>query len=313
MLRLLSQTLDQSMGAEFAVYLDAQSLGRPNEEQSVSKARTFKNWSGSIDFEKSRVLLIDNADQSADEALQQLTHLAGISREPPVVLRSISLPAYMYMSTDERVNHMFKVVMLAEQWPRTDIERMLRSSIASCQNASNPFDDATFRLLASYSLGLPGLATDLATACLQFASGIGVSHVGKGLADRVASILHYGRALAIAQGEAKLEGTKAEIALEALREFYLKGEIRRGWIVSEFSDLARSTLAYHLRDLVGSDILLPERLGFRMRYRIARPVRSALQIAGQRWTRVATTDEDKRRVSINAKVGMVGVLGEDDG
>jgi DNA-binding transcriptional ArsR family regulator len=79
--------------------------------------------------------------------------------------------------------------------------------------------------------------------------------------------------------EIKLDGTKYKVALEILIQFFMQGHnVERTFIISHFSEMASSTLSYHLKDLINSGIVKQERIGYKVFYVISRPVRSALEI-----------------------------------
>ena len=279
LLKLLAQTLNQSMGRNFAVFADpANTWSESSTRQDGGEIDAFQAWASRIDFRVTRLVLVDNADFHMRGMLERFVRLEGLSGEPPLTVCSVAYPTFTYAMREESLSKAFRVHLSVQEREKIEIERMLRTSVASCRTSVDPFDDAAYRSIASYSLGLPGLATDLATYCLQFASGVGISLISKKTVERIAAALSFGPALSLVQGTMKLEGTKADIASRALQEFYLNNEIRRSQLLSAFSNLARSTLAYHFKDLINDEMLISERFGFRVRYGIPKPVRSALQL-----------------------------------
>ena len=288
LLHLLSETLDISMGSGFAEYVDA---ARTWGGQEVGEGSLgFRTWAGSIDFGTTRLLLVDNIDRLVDRVPQFLDLLAGMTKNPLTLVLGVNLPTYWYLVGNRNLSKTFPISMQVPQQEPREIEGWLKSSIRSSAGGSEPFDEIAYQTLASYSLGLPGLAANFTQDCLRVASNLGVTRLRRPLITRIADMLLYSQGVRIADGQIRLEGTKAEIAWEALRELYLRGEVRRGWIVEVFAEnLARSTLSYHLRDLVEDQILIPARFGFRMHYKVARPVRAALQILQSRRTRAENT------------------------
>jgi energy-coupling factor transporter ATP-binding protein EcfA2 len=283
LLKLLAQTLNQSMGNNFAVFVDASGVWSGSVSDQVrSGIGGFQAWLSTVDFQVTRLVLLDNADSSINGIIQSFNQSDSLSEEPPVTVCSVSYPTYRYAMREEPLSKTFKVHLSVQEREKPEIERMLRTSVASCRTSSDPFDDGAYKSIASYSLGLPGLAADLSTFCLQYASGVGLSQISRKTVEKIATALSFGRALSLMQGAMKLEGTKADIASRALQEFYLNNEIRRSELLSAFSNLARSTLAYHFKDLINDEILASERFGFRVRYEIPKPVRSALQLIENR-------------------------------
>ena len=80
--------------------------------------------------------------------------------------------------------------------------------------------------------------------------------------------------------EIKLDGTKYKVALEILTQFFIQGHnVERTLIISRFSEMATSSLSYHLKDLINDGIIKQERIGYyKVYYFIPKVLRSALQL-----------------------------------
>ena len=144
-------------------------------------------------------------------------------------------------------------------------------------DSSIPFDEATIDDIIEYSLGLPGAATRLALLCLRNAYQIGVKIIDKSIVERVVSNEGYDIASELFHQKIRLEGTKYKVAREILTQYYLSGcAVERTIIISRFSEMATSTLSYHLKDLINDGIIKQERIGFKVYYFIPKPIRSAL-------------------------------------
>jgi hypothetical protein len=168
-----------------------------------------------------------------------------------------------------------------------EIKQILLGSLGSANEDSNnspssssPFDNAAIDRIVDYSIGLPGLATWLALLCLKRAHQLGINKVDKTTVERVALVEGFATSLkVIQQQEKKLDGTKYNIAIEILTQFYITGNgVERKNIIAKFSNMATSTLSYHFKDLINDGIVKQERIGFRVLYSIPKPIRSALQL-----------------------------------
>jgi DNA-binding transcriptional ArsR family regulator len=146
-------------------------------------------------------------------------------------------------------------------------------------DSSIPFDEATIDYIVKYSLGLPGTATSLASLCLRNAYKIGVKKIDKSIVERVVSNEGYDIALSLVHRKIRLEGTKYKVLREILTQYYLSASaVERTIIISKFSEMATSTLSYHLKDLINGGIIKQERIGFKVYYSIPKSIRSALQL-----------------------------------
>jgi DNA-binding transcriptional ArsR family regulator len=277
--RLLFESLNRSMGENFAVYVEARNewsgLRRTEEGTEIDG---FQSWANEQDFSRTKIVLVDNGDYSLKDFPQYYGHLKRATAHPPVFVFGVSYPSYAVVKKNESYSNLFRALFSLRARDNSEIEDLLHLSIDSCKLNSDPLEADVYRLIAHYSLGLPGLAKELASEALVAASEMGFPHVNKKLLSDIADAKYYVKARTILNGETKLDGTKFDIALAALREFYQFGEIRRSRLLDIFSDLSRSTLAYHFKDLVKEGILIPDKLGFRILYRIPKPVRCALEM-----------------------------------
>jgi hypothetical protein len=138
-----------------------------------------------------------------------------------------------------------------------DIKEIILKSIEAARTTnSGPFEESAIDAIADYSLGLPGHSASLALLCLKDAYQIGISTINAKLVDRVALNEGFDVARKIAREEIKLVGTKYNIALEIATQFFTQGRhIERTFVISRFSDMATSTLSYHLKDLINAGII----------------------------------------------------------
>jgi DNA-binding transcriptional ArsR family regulator len=160
-----------------------------------------------------------------------------------------------------------------------DIKKMLIKSIDAARLNSSPFEDSAIDRITEYSMELPGAAMHLAFLSLKSAYQIGINKVNKKLVERVALNEGFDISLKLRRQEIKLDGTKYNVAIEILKQFFIQGgNVERKIIISKFSDMATSTLSYHLKDLINNGIIKQERIGYKVYYIVPKPVRSALEL-----------------------------------
>jgi ATPase family associated with various cellular activities (AAA) len=274
-LRSLAKNLAQTMGKDAAAYVDVAGTKRNHEEEesnedSLASILELPNSEG--------LVLLDNADRLVGQILERPPLFEAGKGKMPTFIFGIGYPTYSSIRANAQQSKRFKVHLWAPLQEKWETERMLRDLVESSALKSDPFEPNAYKVLSARAMGLPGLATDLANASLQVANGVGAPQVTKVIVDKVAEYLLYNRANQLLSGDIKLQGTKGDIAYEALRRFYMEGEVRRSAFLSAFGNLSKSTLAYHLKGLVSEQVLVMERFGFRVRYDIPKPIRAAMQI-----------------------------------
>ena len=285
LLRSLAKNLVQTTGKDSVVYVDAVSMKEDREEAKPDKDSLASIMEEMLSTElpsSEGLVLVDNADRLVGQILKRPPLLDDGQGKMPTLIFGMGYPTYSNIRSNKELSQRFKVHLWAPLQERWETERMLRGLVESSTSKSEPFEPNAYKVLAARAMGLPGLATDLASASLQVANGMGAPQVTKVIVDKVAEYLLYTRANQLVSGDIKLQGTKADIAYEALRMFYMEGEVRRSEFLTAFGNLSRSTLAYHLKDLVSERVFVLERFGFRVRYDIPKPIRAAMQVVESR-------------------------------
>ncbi len=285
LLRSLVKNLVQTTGKDSVVYVDAASMKEDHEEGEPDKdslASIMEEILGMKFPGSEGLVLIDNADRLVGQILRHSALFNDGQAKMPTFIFSVGYPTYSTIRSNKKLSQRFNVHLWAPLQEKWETEQMLRGLVESSAPRSEPFEPNAYKVLSARAMGLPGLATDLAIASLQVANGVGAPQVTKVVVDKVAEYLLYTRANQIVSGDFKLQGTKADIAYEALGRFYMEGEVRRSEFLSVFGNRARSTLAYHLKDLVSERVFVLERFGFRVRYDIPKPIRAAMQIVESR-------------------------------
>ncbi len=197
---------------------------------------------------------------------------------PPSTVLGISHSTYVKAARDGALPSEARVFFLAPQPEEREIERRLRASVRTCSESGDPFDPEAYALIASASLGLPGLAADLAHASLWTSGWVGSERVTKFIVDRVAASLYYDAAGALLARRRQFRGMTMEILAEALDRFHFEGEVRRNDLFRAFGSVPSSTLNHHLQRVTKERFFVEERYGHRVRYEIPKPVRAAIEL-----------------------------------
>ena len=242
----------------------------------------FQKWMREIDFSKTKIILIDDADAFIANASQYMSAVKFEQLQTPTMVFCISPVTQSRISKTELLNEVFEDIFWIMPLENDHIKQILLKSIDAASknnNNSHPFEDSAIDKITDYSLGLPGEATRFAYLCLKNAYQIGISKINDKLVERIA--LNEGSDVAqkLLRKEMKLDGTKYKVALEILIQFFIEGHnVERTLIISHFSEMATSTLSYHLKDLINFGIVKQERIGYKVFYVISRPIRTALEI-----------------------------------
>jgi type II secretory pathway predicted ATPase ExeA len=293
-LKLLNATLNRGFDKNFSLYVDAPNkwsgFSFRNEKEEKDDAfddnnndriDNFQKWMKEIDFSRTKIILIDNADAFVSNASQYMSAIKFEHLEIPIMVFCISPITHTRIIKTEQFNEIFGDVFWLMPLEKDDIKHILLKSIdaASKNNNSSPFEDSAIDKITDYPLGLPGEAARLALLCLKNAYQIGINKINDKLVEHIALNEGYDIAQKLLRKEIKLDGTKYKVVLEILTQFFIQGHnVERTLIISHFSDLATSTLSYHLKDLINSGIVEQERIGYKVFYVISRPVRTALEI-----------------------------------
>jgi DNA-binding transcriptional ArsR family regulator len=288
-LKLLNATLNKGFDNNFSSYVHASSRWSGfsfkeaedgEHEDGDDRIDNFQKWMREIDFSKTKIILIDDADAFIANASQYLSAVKFEHLQTPTMVFCISPVTQARITKTELFNEIFGDIFWIMPLDKNDIKEILIKSIESVKtNNSSPFEDSAIDKIADYSLGLPGEAAGLAYLCLKNAYQIGISKIDAKLVEHVALNEGFDVAQKLLRKEIKLDGTKYKVALEILTQFFIQGHnVERTFIISHFSEMATSTLSYHLKDLINSGIVKQERIGYKVFYIIARPVRTALEI-----------------------------------
>jgi type II secretory pathway predicted ATPase ExeA len=292
--KLLNATLNRGFDKHFSLYLDASSkwsgfsFRNEKEEKEDSlddydndRIDNFQKWMKKIDFSRTKIILIDNADAFVSDANQYMSAIKFEHLEVPTMVFCISPITHSRITKTEQFNEIFGDIFWIMPVEKNDIKEILLKSIeaAAKTNNSSPFEDSAIDKIADYSLGLSREAASLALLCLKNAYQIGISKINDKLVERIALNEGFDVAQKLLRKEIKLDGTKYKVALEILAQFFMQGyNVERTLIISHFSEMATSTLSYHLKDLINSGIVKQERIGYKVFYVMSRPVRAALEI-----------------------------------
>jgi DNA-binding transcriptional ArsR family regulator len=296
-LKLLNATLNRVFDKNFSSYVDASSKwsGFSFKEEAENEGHqdsdgddridNFQKWMREIDFSKTKIILVDDADAFITNVSQYMSAVKFEHLEVPTMVFCSSPTTYSLITKTELFLEIFGDIFWIMPLEREDIKQILLKSIEGAaassknNNYTSPFEDSAIDKIADYSLGLPGEAARLAYLCLKNAYQIGVSKINVKLVEQIAVNEGFDAAQKLLRKEIKLDGTKYKVALEILTQFFRQGHnVERTFIISRFSEMASSTLSYHLKDLTNSGILKQERIGYKVFYVISRPVRSALEI-----------------------------------
>jgi DNA-binding transcriptional ArsR family regulator len=285
-LKLLNATLNKGLDKNFSSYIHAPnewsglSLKKGNEDDGEEeRTDNFQRWMKEIDFYKTRIVLIDDADAFVPVVNQYMNALKFEQLQVPTMVFCVTPTTQAHISKSDVLKEIFADIFWIMPFDKHDIREMLVKSIDAVKGNASPFEDSAIDKIADYCLGLPGAAVRLALVCLKSAYQIGISKVNKTLVERVALNEGFDLSLQLLKKEIKLDGTKYNVAIEILSQFFIRGgNVERTTVLSRFSDMATSTLSYHLKDLINSGIIKQERIGYKVYYVMSKPVRSALEM-----------------------------------
>jgi type II secretory pathway predicted ATPase ExeA len=282
-LKLLNATFNKDIDKNFSSYVDAPktwsglSSKDNNEDERVDN---FQKWMEEVNFTNTRIIVVDDADAFVSSARQYADAIKFEHLQIPTMVYCITPTTQHIISKSDLLKDFFADAFWITPLENQDIKELILKSINKFSaDSSHPFDESAIDKIVEYSLGLPGGATRLASLCLRNAYQIGTKKIDKDLVKRVATNDGYDTGLQLLHQEIKLEGTKYKVTIEILTQLYVRGGgVERTMVISSFSDMATSTLSYHLKDLINDGIIKQERIGYKIYYFIPKAIRSALQL-----------------------------------
>ena len=294
-LKLLNATVNKGFEKNFSAYIHAPSRWSgylfKNEREQEEKEEdsrgidddridAFQKWMAETDFSATKIILIDDADAFASKLDQYVNAIKFEQLQIPTMVFCISPLTHPHIAKTELFYEIFADGFWILKLGNDDIKEIILKSIEAARTTnSGPFEESAVDAISDYSLGLPGHSASLALSCLKDAYQIGISTINTKLVERVALNEGFDVAQKIARKEIKLDGTKYNIALEIATRFFIQGRhIERTFVMSRFSDMATSTLSYHLKDLINAGIISQKRVGYKIFYLMPRPVRAALEL-----------------------------------
>jgi len=287
LLKSLAQNLDQNGEAGSIVYLDAGAGVRGVPQDWVKDGRLQPM--GCQRGKSSTTLLIDNADRMFEGA-QPTYDLFLKGRTISALVLGISYPTYFGIRENGSLSERFNSHLAVPAYEREEIARMLKATVQSCIAHGEPFESDAYEEIATQSMGLPGLATDLSRFSLLVAYWVGLPIITRTIVRRTAERLLYIKANDLVTGRLNFQGTRGAVLQEILRKHYIEGECPRNNIYESLNGLAGSTIDYHAQKLEEEGVLSIERRSHRVRYEVpADPRRLANHdvkgeaIAGRVW------------------------------
>lgn len=266
-LRSLAKRLSESDRARTFRYVDARAPPKGGRTSTQVRVRGRPVRSNLMSRE---VTLIDNADCIAAQV-----------QEMPVTgsrVLGISTDTYSGLQQSGMISREWATHFLMPYQNDSEVETTLRGLVAHSAPSRQPFEDDAYQAISSSSMGLPGLAMDLASASLWVSGWVGATRVSKSIVEKASECLYYGVAKSLASGAIRLGRARANIVNEALRLFHMEGDIRRSDLASHFRGVPGSVLEHHLEKLADQRLLSKTHYGHRVHYDIPRPVRAAIQI-----------------------------------
>ena len=280
-LKLLNATFNKGMDKNFCSYVDAPKKWADlsaNEDDEGERIDNYDRWMGEVNFSNTRIIMIDDADAFVINAMQYADAIKFEHIETPTMVYCVTPTTQSIISQNDALKDFFADVFWITPLDDHGLKEILLRPINKISD-SNPFDEASINYIIEHSLGLPGAATGLASLCLRNAYQIGVKKIDRSFVERVVSNEGYDIALELLRRKIRLEGTKYKVVREILTQYYLSGSaVERAMIISKFSDMATSTLSYHLKDLIHDGIIKQQRIGFKVYYSLPKSIRSALQL-----------------------------------
>jgi hypothetical protein len=211
---------------------------------------------------------------------------------------------------NERLGKIFGDVFWLGIREEGDIKKIILESTKNTLKSNTKqltfFDDYSLNQIVNYSFGLPGLTSFFILSCLKTAYQASINKIERRLIKRVADSEGFTLAKKIVDRNLNLDGTKYKIIVEILRQYYIDGErAERKKIISQFSHMARSTLAYHFKDLINENVIQQDRIGLRVYYTIQKPVRCALELIDLGLAEIETRKESNidEMVNIDQSIG----------
>ena len=250
---------------------------RPEGTVESYQARLLKDLTRKTRDKARKILVLDNADWligRREDGGQSSSLAGGMS----CAVLGISYSTFHSIVQNAVLPREAKTIFVSPFEDKSEIERKLRSAVRACSEKGDPFEAGAYAEVSAMSMGLPGLASDLAHASLWTAGWVGAEQVTKVIVDKVAGTLYYDVANDLLSKPARLWGLRRDVVFEAVRRYYVQGEVRRNALCKAFGRISSSTVNHHLMRLVDERLFVEERYGRRIKYEVPKPVRAAVQL-----------------------------------
>ncbi|HZL24434.1 MAG TPA: helix-turn-helix domain-containing protein [Nitrososphaeraceae archaeon] len=317
-LKIIENFLNKGFDKNFSLYVNAQdrwsgfTTAEDGNDDHFDRIDNFQQWVKEVDFQNSRIILVDDADSFISHAVQYCNAIKLDGLRVPTFIYCITNVTYSYVINNERLSKIFGDVFWLGVREEREIKKIVlestKNTLKSDVEQLTLFDDYTLDYIVNHSFGLPGLTSFFIISCLKTAYQANTNKIEKRLIQRIADIEGFTLAKKIVDRNLNLDGTKYKILVEILRQYYIDGErAERKKIISKFSNMARSTLAYHFKDLINENVIKQDRIGLRVYYTLQKPIRCALELIDLGLAEIETRKEldIKEMANIDQSIGDV--------
>jgi DNA-binding transcriptional ArsR family regulator len=298
LLKILVRLLNKSFGKqEFAYYFSGDEFPTiaPSDNQDDSsegeEEDRFMQFLDKHDFAMTRVLVFDNLRSMISNFDIRMDQMKSLDNAPTIVV-AVDTSNYLWLQTNSpSLASSFSRTIWIQPLSQEKIEELLVKRIRMFKDSLSPFDEKSVIAIAQYSLGLPGVAIQLAKLCMKSCSEMDMVMITTDLVMRIVELHGYDVGVKVLKMEIRFDGTKERILKHILAESTVRRVFAKS--VALALDLRPSALSYHMHDLVSKKMITFEREGLRVYYSITHPVAYALEVL---YSAPSETAEIRRRI-----------------
>lgn len=272
-----------------------------------------------------KVLFIDHADTLFDFLAMIHAQIQDLARGPVILIPVLTPIGYDYLAEyceqDPEIGRLFglgpkvesraRLTVWVKPWSVKELHAMLRNRLYIAGGKLSPFSEELLEQISRHSLGLPGVAIELAENIMRRSADFGleeeideshldyfVDRLGIMTAEQILRGALEERQVVLTSGfevpssedstTIPITGSRKDILEVILRQLILFGDRevqgerladpKEHEATQRTIDVKRSTLSYHLTNLVKDGVLSENRHGRSVGYLIRNPIGTSLQM-----------------------------------
>ncbi|MCJ7636478.1 MAG: hypothetical protein MUO21_03230 [Nitrososphaeraceae archaeon] len=168
-LKIMENFLNKGFNENFSLYVNAQdrwsgfTTAEDGNDDHFDRIDNFQQWVKEVDFQNSRIILVDDADSFVSHAVQYCNAIKLDGFIVPTFIYCITNVTYSYVINNERLSKIFGDVFWLGIREEGEIKKIILESTKNTLKSNTKqltfFDDYSLDQTVNHSFGLPGLTS----------------------------------------------------------------------------------------------------------------------------------------------------------